>query len=195
MPTPVERAKQINEQIVTGRYTAAMRAVAEMGQAYALALRSVPAPVIIPPGAAQALVVALGEAEGAIARVTRGVRDIVVAKEKAERERGEAAGILEYALHLRMHGENAPGGDETWDCFDRMAEEFLRARMSAGEMAEGSAVPSYPPVRVPENTGQYPKNVWTDGIPHDYVGPPGTHSACVLGEPCKRFPALVHEIR
>lgn len=34
--------------------------------------------------------------------------------------------LLEYALHLRMHGERAPGGDETWQQFDRNAEAFLR---------------------------------------------------------------------
>jgi chromosome segregation ATPase len=35
--------------------------------------------------------------------------------------------LLEYALHLRMHGECAPGGRETWAEFDRRCEAFLRA--------------------------------------------------------------------
>lgn len=38
----------------------------------------------------------------------------------------EATRLLEYALHLRMHGENAPGGTETWAQFDRDCEHFLR---------------------------------------------------------------------
>jgi septal ring factor EnvC (AmiA/AmiB activator) len=38
----------------------------------------------------------------------------------------EATRLLEYALHLRMHGERAPGGNETWRQFDQDAEHFLR---------------------------------------------------------------------
>jgi hypothetical protein len=34
--------------------------------------------------------------------------------------------LLEYALHLRMYGERAPGGNETWREFDKMTEHFLR---------------------------------------------------------------------
>lgn len=34
--------------------------------------------------------------------------------------------LLEEALHLRMHGERAPGGDETWAGWDRKAEAYLR---------------------------------------------------------------------
>jgi hypothetical protein len=41
-------------------------------------------------------------------------------------QRPEAVDLVKYALHLRMHGERAPGGDETWGEFDRRAEEFLR---------------------------------------------------------------------
>jgi hypothetical protein len=35
--------------------------------------------------------------------------------------------LLEYAYHLRVHGERAPGGTETWAEFDRRVEAFLRA--------------------------------------------------------------------
>lgn len=38
----------------------------------------------------------------------------------------EAVRLLAYALHLRMHGERAPGGNETWSQFDRDAEAYLR---------------------------------------------------------------------
>lgn len=37
-----------------------------------------------------------------------------------------AVTLLRYALHLRMYGENAPGGNETWAEFDRRAEALLR---------------------------------------------------------------------
>jgi hypothetical protein len=45
---------------------------------------------------------------------------------RVEGERDRATGLLEYALHLRMHGERAPGGDETWAEFDQRCEHFLR---------------------------------------------------------------------
>lgn len=48
----------------------------------------------------------------------------------------EAIELLEYALHLRMHGENAPGGNETWAEFDCRCEDFLRRRHGAGAPAE-----------------------------------------------------------
>jgi hypothetical protein len=38
----------------------------------------------------------------------------------------EALKLLEYAFHLRVHGERAPGGNETWAEFDRRCEAFLR---------------------------------------------------------------------
>lgn len=41
----------------------------------------------------------------------------------------EAVQILEYGLHLRMHGECAPGGTETWREFDSRTEDFLRRLM------------------------------------------------------------------
>ena len=46
-------------------------------------------------------------------------------------ELAEAVELLEYALHLRMHGERAPGGIETWREFDQRCEAFLRKRMGA----------------------------------------------------------------
>lgn len=41
--------------------------------------------------------------------------------------RTEALALLRYALHLRQHGERAPGGGETWADWDRQAETLLRA--------------------------------------------------------------------
>lgn len=38
----------------------------------------------------------------------------------------EANRLLNLAMHLRQHGENAPGGTETWAQFDREAETYLR---------------------------------------------------------------------
>lgn len=38
----------------------------------------------------------------------------------------EARRLLEQAMHLRQHGERAPGGDETWEQWDRDAEAYLR---------------------------------------------------------------------
>lgn len=45
---------------------------------------------------------------------------------RVEQERDDLIGLLSYVLHLRQHGERAPGGDETWAEFDRRAEAFLR---------------------------------------------------------------------
>ena len=39
----------------------------------------------------------------------------------------DAVSLLEYALHLRMYGERAPGGNETWQEFDRRVEVFFQA--------------------------------------------------------------------
>lgn len=47
-------------------------------------------------------------------------------KESRARMADEPLTLVKYALHLRMYGENAPGGTETWKEFDRRAEEFLR---------------------------------------------------------------------
>lgn len=38
-----------------------------------------------------------------------------------------ALDLLKYALHMRMYGERAPGGDETWHEFDRRAEAYMRS--------------------------------------------------------------------
>jgi hypothetical protein len=54
------------------------------------------------------------------------VADVEMLAQRAERY-ASAKGLLEYALHLRMHGERAPGGKETWAEFDRRTEAFLRA--------------------------------------------------------------------
>jgi Tfp pilus assembly protein PilV len=51
----------------------------------------------------------------------------------AELER--AIVLLGYAFHLRQHGERAPGGNETWNRFDRDAEAFLR--LDNREKADG----------------------------------------------------------
>lgn len=53
-------------------------------------------------------------------------------RERLQRENQEAVKLLKYALHLRMYGENAPGGNETWREFDGNCERFLRARLDAG---------------------------------------------------------------
>lgn len=36
--------------------------------------------------------------------------------------------LLEEALHLRANGERAPGGTETWQQWERKAEEYLRSQ-------------------------------------------------------------------
>lgn len=99
------------------------------------------------------------------------------------REHEEASRLVGYALHLRMYGERAPGGDETWTAFDKAAEGYLRERYpdpqapvpgavfgaEAGpewhhggscswpERACTGHVTSYSPVQVPENTGKHPE--------------------------------------
>src|ERR1700733_12680576 len=45
----------------------------------------------------------------------------------AEGAMATARRLLEQALFLRMNGERAPGGNETWAEWDRHAEEFLRS--------------------------------------------------------------------
>lgn len=39
---------------------------------------------------------------------------------------GEARRLLEYAQHLRMYGEYAPGGQENWHQWDRDVASYLR---------------------------------------------------------------------
>jgi len=41
--------------------------------------------------------------------------------------------LIRYALHLRINGERAPGGDETWAQWDRDADDYLRAAIE-GEL-------------------------------------------------------------
>ncbi len=52
--------------------------------------------------------------------------------------------IIQYGLHLCMHGERAPGGDETWDQFARMAEDHLRRAWCTGRGYHTPAVPECP---------------------------------------------------
>ncbi len=40
--------------------------------------------------------------------------------------------LLERVLHLRMNGERAPGGDETWPPLDRDIERHLRSLLPPG---------------------------------------------------------------
>lgn len=42
-----------------------------------------------------------------------------------ELEAAEALVLVEEAMHLRMYGENAPGGHETWRDWERHARDFL----------------------------------------------------------------------
>lgn len=49
----------------------------------------------------------------------------------------EALDLLKYALHLRIHGENAPGGNETWKEFDTKCEAYLRKTESVGQISDG----------------------------------------------------------
>ena len=47
-------------------------------------------------------------------------------KAAAREDRRALKKLAEYALHLRMYGEHAPGGNETWQRWDSMAENTLR---------------------------------------------------------------------
>lgn len=38
----------------------------------------------------------------------------------------QALALLEYALTVRMYGECAPGGSETWQAWDTSVEHYLR---------------------------------------------------------------------
>lgn len=49
----------------------------------------------------------------------------------------EALRLLEEALHLRTHGERAPGGTENWADWDKRAEVFLRS-LSAPMREDGN---------------------------------------------------------
>ncbi len=44
----------------------------------------------------------------------------------------EAERLVREALHLRMYGECAPGGNETWRDWEREAEAWHQARYSPG---------------------------------------------------------------
>jgi hypothetical protein len=47
--------------------------------------------------------------------------------------RPPAVKLLEEALFLRMNGERAPGGNETWHDWDNKAEVFLRSLLPPEE--------------------------------------------------------------
>jgi hypothetical protein len=49
-----------------------------------------------------------------------------------------AVRLLEEALHLRMNGERAPGGNETWRDWDLRAETFLRGLLPPEAGARGA---------------------------------------------------------
>jgi SOS-response transcriptional repressor LexA len=66
---------------------------------------------------------------------------VIVITDTAERacsvdESDRGADLVRQALHLRMHGERAPGWrgreNETWAEWDRAAEEFLDSMRSGG---------------------------------------------------------------
>ena len=44
----------------------------------------------------------------------------------------EALRLLRLGLHLRMYGERAPGGNETWAEWDRDTERLIRAAIDLG---------------------------------------------------------------
>ena len=68
----------------------------------------------------------LGGGPGILLKLERERDDLASRIEAGRLDAAEARRLLEYALHLRQHGENAPGGTETWAEFDRKAEHFLR---------------------------------------------------------------------
>ena len=51
--------------------------------------------------------------------------------------RTPAVKLLEEALHLRQHGERAPGGNETWSSWDERAEQYLRGLLPPEREGEG----------------------------------------------------------
>ena len=52
-------------------------------------------------------------------------------RDEAREDRDRLRKVVEYALHLRMYGEMAPGGNETWRRFDTLAEAALRGMHDA----------------------------------------------------------------
>ena len=53
-----------------------------------------------------------------------------------------AVRLVEEALHLRVNGERAPGGTETWHAWERKAERFLRDRLAEGQPEGETAGPA-----------------------------------------------------
>ena len=72
---------------------------------------------------------ALGEAK-TLLRALAAITERLAGDEQAHlaAESATAVTLLGDAMHLRVNGERAPGGNETWPDWDRKAEAFLRAR-------------------------------------------------------------------
>lgn len=75
-----------------------------------------------------------------------------------------AVDLLRQALHLRMNGERAPGGNETWRDWDLKAEAYLRG-FDEGSQLQADAdlahqaydpVVAVPPARNPQGM-RYPR--------------------------------------
>lgn len=79
----------------------------------------------------------------------------------------EATRLLNYALHLRMHGERAPGGNETWAQFDRECEHFLRAIRPNSAPACGyrPAHLAHEFVNVANDERDFDEEAWCYGVP------------------------------
>lgn len=94
----------------------------------------------------------------------------------------EAVRLLKYALHLRMHGECAPGGDETWAQFDREAEAYLRSLPEAAPLHEQDAENPLHPVApgVPVEAGQ----TYLVSVAAGTVTPVSDRDYAGLGLPC-----------
>jgi hypothetical protein len=72
---------------------------------------------------------ARGWARGRQSQAAEVLEAVARAARVASAYSGDPKLIIDYGLHLRMYGERAPGGDETWREWDRMAEMFLRRRL------------------------------------------------------------------
>lgn len=160
---PVTADEQPNRKRVHQRLNEALDAITDMAFDYAKVMIAKERAERKQAQAERALIDANGHISGlrlerddALAVASRAVRDKVALERHLEADHEdakEATRLLNLALHLRMHGENAPGGTETWRQFDRECEHFLRWGVG------GLDVPQlgYPPVRVPENTGKHPE--------------------------------------
>jgi hypothetical protein len=113
----VERAKadvEIFKRRAEHATTVKERISNRLGAAYVYALRLQQRPTV---AAAQR---ELAELIAALEAVT-GEKE-----ESSSSSGGGAIALLRTALHLRLHGEHAPGGAENWADWDLEAERFLR---------------------------------------------------------------------